>query len=922
MKFHFEFATAGRRRRPTRRIVTPSHIVTVAPGEDGEDGKSALDALLDTPRAGALSSDVSAATKSAQSTAALRVDIYSQTDSFTLRARCRVEGAWPGWHHGGRGALRDAALRWASQARDRSACPESTESQDPVSVRNKIGRDEAAATAAHNAALNGGPNALRHARAAVRIWPEHIEYRLALARALLGTADHVSGDSDADAFAAAAAVASQSPEKVGTSTPTSAATAKELRAEAFRHAKTLVSTARRALRALRRSSPKNRPSPEAAADDGTTLLLQSRRLKALIADAYGLMGDLHKATGGTKLPHAISAYTLALKHDPERSRIRASLARCMDEVVERGPESSRGTEPEKEASAASASAAPSATSTADIESILSNHTMLARSDSLDFGCTMCGECCRHADYIFLSPVDVWRMLRAPAMRSKRKAWKDAMRARSADVATASTASSGEAGTSGKHPWERMLTDLNSALQGALQWSSKDDLPLCYLSPKRASGGRCHFSFPLFEQDGRLVAPEASLALEAQRSGDGGGQSASPSSKGPRRRRGNRGRKGEHNEADGADEKNGSDSEYEPIRPGEWDFTEEDFAAWEEEEKLRGSEEEEEEEEEEDDDDLADGEDGDDEDSDSDEVDDDEEEEEAGIPTAILNSFGRQGLGCSLGQDSMPTMCSSYPIARELTIADFWHRDDPHLHSANSEHNSYVLVNNHSCEGLFSREQKERVGGVTRLPPRTPLVSSVVSAPGDSTIPLLASTSLSSPSSADRAAAKHAWGEEEKSDAPSSAGDPRSGGTSDRYDKDDVGSRRTVDSFLKDNDLDPRWKQQDWFMTLISETSSSGVVSSFTAVPGGQALLKYFRAALATCWYGMHTDAETPQTLRLAVHETTRKIVRLAAEFLAETFPQKRENEGGASATQEGQFVASTSGLVKRRFKQLMATALC
>ena len=112
------------------------------------------------------------------------------------------------------------------------------------------------------------------------------------------------------------------------------------------------------------------------------------------------------------------------------------------------------------------------------------------------------------------------------------------------------------------------------------------------------------------------------------------------------------------------------------------------------------------------------------------------------------------------------------------------------------------------------------------------------------------------------------------------------------------------------------------MTLISETSLSGVVSSFTAVPGGQALLKYFRAALATCWYGMHTDAETPQTLRLAVHETTRKIVRLAAEFLAETFPQKKENEGGASATQEGQFVASTSGLVKRRFKQLMATALC
>ena len=390
----------------------------------------------------------------------------------------------------------------------------------PSAASTSIGRDEAAATAAHNAALNGGPSALRHARDAVRIWPEHIEYRLALARALLSSADRHGG---AGATAEAEARATpRNPENADTAT--SAGTTEDRRAEGFRHCKTAVSTARRALRALRKSPSKNRSSPDAAAaaaalDGGADLLLarQRRRLTAFIADAYGLMGDLHKTTGGTKLPHAISAYTLALKHDPARSSVRASLAWCMDEIsgARTGNHGGRKPEEVEEAAAAAPSAAASA---ADIESLLSNHTVLSRSDALDFGCTMCGECCRHADYIFLSPIDVWRLLRAPAMHLKRKAWKDAMRARSVTAAAAGTDG---AKTSRKSPWERMLTDLNGALQGALQWSSKDDLPLCYLSPKRASGGRCHFAFPLFEHDGRLVAPQASLALEAQRA-DGGG----------------------------------------------------------------------------------------------------------------------------------------------------------------------------------------------------------------------------------------------------------------------------------------------------------------------------------------------------------------------------------------------------------------
>ena len=42
------------------------------------------------------------------------------------------------------------------------------------------------------------------------------------------------------------------------------------------------------------------------------------------------------------------------------------------------------------------------------------------------------------------------------------------------------------------------------------------------------------------------------------------------------------------------------------------------------------------------------------------------------PDEIMNSYGRQALGCRLDRDGMPTLCSTYPIARELNWVDFWH----------------------------------------------------------------------------------------------------------------------------------------------------------------------------------------------------------------------------------------------------------
>ena len=40
--------------------------------------------------------------------------------------------------------------------------------------------------------------------------------------------------------------------------------------------------------------------------------------------------------------------------------------------------------------------------------------------------------------------------------------------------------------------------------------------------------------------------------------------------------------------------------------------------------------------------------------------------------AVYNSQGRQALGCLFGKDYMPTLCTTFPVAAELSQADFWH----------------------------------------------------------------------------------------------------------------------------------------------------------------------------------------------------------------------------------------------------------
>jgi len=426
--------------------------------------------------------------------------------------------------------------------------------------------------------------------------------------------------------------------------------------------------------------------------------LTKTRLSQFIADAYQLMGDAHVIDGRQqKNGHAVSAYTLALLHDPERQDVREALADCL---ALGQPVASKGTTTDIAATSAVTSTSTATTShpmetnatpATDIEDLLGQSKMLTRTDRVDFSCTMCGECCRHADYIYLSSIDVWRLFQAKVMQDKKKQFRT----------TKQKAQTVEA--------------LNNMLDGALQWTSKNGVPICYLSPKKRQD-RCAFAYPLYRTNTKvpgsddvhnqvekknetteLVDPITAWNIEKQEL---------------------------------ARQQEDNDESFVPVSTSEYDFSADDFEAWQAEERREKEEQrvttawnEEEHE-------MADNEDDDDEDDDDEDDDEDSEAKDTEQTqrsvaatesrlnqrttttnkedddqssnsvsqslqfhnaTPILNTFGRKALGCSLGSSHMPTMCSSYPIARELSMVDFFHVDDDQVHDANSQHNQYVLV---------------------------------------------------------------------------------------------------------------------------------------------------------------------------------------------------------------------------------------
>lgn len=323
----------------------------------------------------------------------------------------------------------------------------------------------------------------------------------------------------------------------------------------------------------------------------------SEALRASIGECYRLMGMALLAM--EKPSKAIACLVLSLKLSPERAETRLAL-RAAQSIA--GMTTTR--EPEEAA-------------------VEDAYMMKSLDDPVRFSCTMCGECCRSADNIIISPLDMFLLSRAPSLH----------------VLEIQTTTS-------------LIT--HDKFRAAFHFMLKDGYPICYISPAKSQLGHCHFAYPLYTRPGQ----GAVLSFEDVRN-------LQPRNK----------------PAEMPDMK--------PLLSTDYSITDEEEERAE--RAFRGLQ-------------LLDDECA----QDGEEGEEDEHEREDVEPSPVLNSYGRPALGCILGPLNMPTMCASYPIAPELSIADFWHTRRsfwvPAAGTALAKNwqaeESFVMVKNNGCEGFL------------------------------------------------------------------------------------------------------------------------------------------------------------------------------------------------------------------------------
>ncbi|GMI21798.1 hypothetical protein TrCOL_g7207 [Triparma columacea] len=168
-------------------------------------------------------------------------------------------------------------------------------------------------------------------------------------------------------------------------------------------------------------------------------------------DMYELMGDAYKMIGSRKHGRAANCYILCLKEGGGgEERVRSKLRDVGGAGVTDG----------------------------EIESMLENHRLMGVEESWDFNCTGCGECCRTADNILLTPYDLFNLTRS---------------------------------TNIKMDTSKLRRD--DKLGKSLKYMLKDDVPVCYLSPVNSGIGQCHFAYELVKVGGRLLDYTETMELK-------------------------------------------------------------------------------------------------------------------------------------------------------------------------------------------------------------------------------------------------------------------------------------------------------------------------------------------------------------------------------------------------------------------------
>jgi len=211
----------------------------------------------------------------------------------------------------------------------------------------------------------------------------------------------------------------------------------------------------------------------------------------------------------------------------------------------------------------------------------------------------------------------------------------------------------------------------------------------------------------------------------------------------------------------------------------------------------------------------------------------------------MNSYGKQALACMFGVAHMPTMCATYPMAREISWADFWHVHDDESSSADTlvnlnvteEHsqgvaihsltaaarkrqqqlaqNKYVVVHADGCEGFYE-DGKHRT---------------------------------------------HAFPGTEKN----------------------VAKETTVGEFLQgESNVATRWDHNDWFLGVMQQVTKRGLLAKFNNFT----LRRKFIEQLGKVWYNFDATKagrlrtfknfgrvkKVIETLTLAIVEATEKFL--------------------------------------------------